>query len=69
MSVGQNNMIVPYKIDIGSNGNKMPAHLFRRLFPKVTNEQLATTKNKYILLKHITKPNTTVRDIYGSDSA
>ena len=38
MSVGQNNMIASYKV--GSDGNTMPAHVFRRLFPKVTNEQL-----------------------------
>ena len=44
-------MIVPYKIDTGSNGNIKLAHMFRRYFPKVTNKHLAATKNKYILLK------------------
>ena len=56
MSAGQNNIIVPYKIGTGNNGNIMPAHVLRRLFPKVTNEQLATTKDKHILLKDITEP-------------
>ena len=56
---GQNNIIVPYKIDTGSNGNIMPAHVFRRLFPNVTNEQLAKTKNKHVLLKTYNKTTIT----------
>ena len=59
MSVGQNNIIVPYKIDTGSDDNIMPAHVFRRLFPKVTNEQLAIFKNKHILLKMYNKTTIT----------
>ena len=55
MSANQNTIIVPYKIDTGSNGNIMPAHMFKRLFPKVADEQLAASRNRHILLKHITK--------------
>ena len=46
MTVGQNSIIVPYKIDTGSDG-------------KVTNKQLATTKNKHILLKMYNKTTLT----------
>ena len=58
-SVGQNSIIVPYKIDTGSDGNIMPEHIFKKLFPEVTNEQLATTKNKHILLKVYNKATIT----------
>ena len=43
--------MVAYKIDTGSDGNIIPELMFKILFPKVTDEQLATTKNKHILLK------------------
>ena len=45
----QVSIIVPYKIDTGSNGNIMPLHLYKRLFPRATNEQFTATK--------IRKPN------------
>ena len=48
-SASQSNIMVPYKIDIGSNGNIMPLHVCRKLFPEITNEQLAAIKNKNIL--------------------
>ena len=44
MSADQNSIMVPYKVDYAT------AHI-QKIFPKVTNEQLATTKNKNILLK------------------
>ena len=47
--------MVPYKVDTGGEGNIMSLQLYKKLFPSVTNEQLATIKNKNILLKHITK--------------
>ena len=50
MSAGPNNMMVPYKVDIGSDSYIMPLHIYK-IFPKVINEQLVTTKNKNILLK------------------
>ena len=43
-SAGPNNIIVPYKVDTGSNGNIMPLHIYKKLFPKITNEPLAATK-------------------------
>ena len=43
--------MVLYKVDIGSNGNIMPLYVYKKLFPKVTNKQLDTNKNKNILLK------------------
>ena len=53
--VGQNSISVPYKIDTGSNGNIMPLHIFKKLFPGVTNVWLVETINKHILLKHYNK--------------
>ena len=32
-----NNIVIPYKIDIGSDGNIMPWYVFKKLFPRVTN--------------------------------
>ena len=43
MSVGINNIKVPYKIDTGNNGNIMPLHIYKKnyyLFLKITSEQL-----------------------------
>ena len=50
-SAGQNNIIVPYNIDTDSDGNIIPEHMFKKMFPNVTNEQLATAKNKHMLLQ------------------
>ena len=33
---------VPYKIDIGSEGNLMPLYIFKRLFKGMPEEQLNT---------------------------
>ena len=41
-------MMVPYKIDRDNNANIMPLHIYKKLFPKITNEQLPATKNKNI---------------------
>ena len=54
-SVGKNSISVPYKIDMGSDRNIMPLHIFKKLFPGVTNEQIADTINKCILLKKYNK--------------
>ena len=32
MQVGKNFIEIPYKIDIGSEGNIMPLHIFKKLF-------------------------------------
>ena len=55
MSAGQSIIMVLYKTDSGSNGNIMPLHVYQKLFSSITNEQLAATENKNVLLKHITK--------------
>ena len=56
---GQNSITIPYKIDMDSDSNIKPIHIFRKLFPGVTTEQLATTVNKYILLKMYNKTTIT----------
>ena len=33
MSAGQSNITVPYKIDTGRDGNIMPLHAYKKLFP------------------------------------
>ena len=44
---------------MGSDGNIMPAYVFRKLFPDVTNEPLVTTVNKHIWLKTYNKTTIT----------
>ena len=41
--VDNNNMVIPYKIDTGSDGIIMPLYIFKNLFPRVTDSQLAKT--------------------------
>ena len=53
--VGSNNMIIPYKIDTGSDGNKMPWYIFKKLFPRVTESQLRRTIKNHIKLKTYNK--------------
>ena len=49
--------MIPYKIDTGRDGNIMPIHIFRTLFPKAPKEQLAA-KNESIVLKTYNKTMT-----------
>ena len=65
MSAGQNNLMVPYKIDTGSHGNIMLLHMYNKLLPSITNEQLATTKSKNVLIKQ-QNHNNLVRDVYSN---
>ena len=55
MSAGQSNIMVPYKLDTDSDGNIMPLQMYKKLFASITNEQLATTKNKNVLLNKYNK--------------
>ena len=55
MSAGPNNMTVPYKVDTSSDVNLMPLHIYKNCFLKTSNEQLAATKNKNILLTEYKK--------------
>ena len=59
MSENQNTIIVPYKIDTDSDENIMPVDMFKSFFLKVTDEQLATSRNKHILLKKYNKTTLT----------
>ena len=58
MSAGINNIIAPYKVDTGSDGNIMPLHIYKLLFPRITSEQLAATKNKSVQSKMYNKTTT-----------
>ena len=59
MLVGKNSISVPYKIDMGSDSNIMPLNIFKKLFPGVTNEWLADTIIKCILLRMYNKTTIT----------
>ena len=59
ISAGINNLIVPYKVDTGSDGNIMPLHIYKKLFPRITSEQLVATKHESIQLKMYNKTSIT----------
>ena len=45
--IDNNNMVIPYQIDTGSDRNIMPWHLFKKLTPRVRNSQLTETITKH----------------------
>ena len=49
MLAGTNSANIKYKIDTGRDANIMPTYLFKKLFPNITNEQLATTVKKHTI--------------------
>ena len=54
---------IPYKIDIGSEGNIMPLYIFKKLFKNMPEEQLKSSIKSNIKLKmynrtHITQLGT-----------
>ena len=55
MCIGSNNMIIPYKIDTGSDGNIMPWYILKKLFPRVTKSLLMRTFKNHIKLKMYNK--------------
>ena len=59
MLVDKNSISVPHKIDMGSDSNIMKLHIFKKVFPGVTNAWLADTINKCILLEMYNKTNIT----------
>ena len=59
MSAGPNNVMVPYKVDTGSDVNIMPLHIYNKLVPKITDEQLADTKNNNLPLRMYNKTTIT----------
>ena len=46
-----NKLTVPYKIDTGSDGNKIPWYISKKLFPRVTEAELIRTIKRHIKLK------------------
>ena len=38
-------IMVPYKVDMGSDGNIIPFQIFTKLFPSATKDQLVETKD------------------------
>ena len=55
MYIGNKNMVIQYKIDIGSDGNIMPWYIFKNLFPRVIKSQLVKTIKNHIKLKTYNK--------------
>ena len=53
MYIDNNNVIIPYKIETGSDGNIMPWYIFKKFFPRVTESQLAKTVKNHIKLKNV----------------
>ena len=47
----QASTIAPYKGGTGGDGNIMPLHIYKKLFPRATKEQLLVGKNNNIQLK------------------
>ena len=47
-------MTVPHKAATGSDGNIMPLHRYKKLFPRETKEQLAATNIKLKMYNHTT---------------
>ena len=45
-AAGHNKTVVAHKIDTGSDGNILPSHVCKKLFPNITKEQLAETRIK-----------------------
>ena len=50
-STNKNSVTVPYIVDTSSGGNIMTLHIYKKLFPRITNEQLVVTRNGSIQLK------------------
>ena len=66
-SAGINNVRESYKVDTGSDGNIMPLHIYKKLFPRITSEQLEATKNKSVQLKTYNKNNNSIRYMYNTN--
>ena len=54
-SSNKSNRKIPYKIDTGSDGNSMPIHIFKLLFPGMTKENLVATEHKSVVQKYARK--------------
>ena len=51
-----NKITILYKIDTGSDSNIMPWYIFKKLFPRVTEAELAKTGKNHIQVKLYNKP-------------
>ena len=52
----------------GSNGNIMSFHIFKKLYPRSTKEQLAAMETKKLQIKKIQQHNnTTTRQVYSKN--
>ena len=45
--------MVPYKVDMGSDGNMMPLCIYKKSFTRATVQQLAATRDTNIKLKYV----------------
>ena len=59
MQAGGNTIIIPYKIDMDSEGNITPLFMFKRLFTNITEEQLWKSIKGHIRLRRCNKTNIT----------
>ena len=59
-SLKQVRIIVPYHVDTSSDGNIMHLHVYKKIFPRATKEQLVATRNKNIQLKDIMQNNNNI---------
>ena len=50
-SSSQATAVAPYKVPLGSNGNIMPFHIFKKLYPMSTKEQPVAMKDENIKLR------------------
>ena len=56
---GGNTIVVPYKVDTGSEGNIMPLFIFKKLFKNTTEEKLQKSVKGHIRLRTYNKTNIT----------
>ena len=59
MQAGANNIVILYKIDMGSKGNIMPLFIFKKLFKNITEDQLKRNINGHFRLRTYNKTNIT----------
>ena len=65
MSAGINNVIVPYKVDTGSDGNIMSLYIYKNIFMRVTGDQLVAIKSESMQLKMYNKTTKTQLGTYA----
>ena len=53
--IGNNNMVIPYEIDTGSDRNIMPCHIFQKIIPRGNRVSACKNHKKHIKLKTYNK--------------